>query len=404
MPVRFRRVLGAPHVPLLLAASVLARLPYGILGLATLLFVHEQTGSFAQAGVVSAASSFAAAAAMPWLGRLVDRLGQTRVLLGAVVVQVAGNVALVLLGLAEAPVATLVLVAIVGGAAVPPVGPSLRGLWRQVLDDDEEQVRSALALDAIALEVVFVGGPLLAGAVIALASPAAALLMGVGLSVAGTAAFAAAPPSRSWRSADRVDRGRLGPLASPGVRTLLLSTAGLGIAFGSLEVALPAFGVEHGSQGLGGVALATFAAGSAVGGIWYGAAAPRRVRDAYLVCSVLMPAGVVLVALAWSTPALLLLAPLAGVVVAPLTAAQNELAGALAPAGTMTEAYAWVVTAIVAGLSAGIAAGGALAEAHGWRAPLLAGAVCGALGALVAVTRRATLRPAATPPRPPAGP
>jgi MFS family permease len=391
VPIRFRRVLGAPYVKLLLAASVLARLPYGILGLSTLLFVQEQTGSFGSAGVVSASAAFAAAAAMPGLGRLVDRLGQTRVLLGTVVVQVGGNVALVALGLAGAPTAALVAVAIAGGAAVPPVGPALRGLWGEVLDGDPDRMRSALALDAIALEVVFVGGPLVAALVIALASPAAALLTGVALSAAGTAAFAAAPPSRAWRSADRTDRGRLGPLAAPGVRTLLLSTAGLGVAFGSMEVALPAFGVEHGSRSLGGVALAAFAVGSAAGGIWYGAVAPVRVRDAYLVLSVLMPLGVVLVATAWSTPALIALAPLAGVVVAPLTAAQNELAGALAPAGSLTEAYAWVVTALVAGLSAGIGLGGALVDAYGWQAPLFAGAACGLAGAAFALARRETL-------------
>jgi MFS family permease len=387
----FARVLGAPHVRLLLAASVLARLPYGILGLATLLFVQEQSGSFGSAGVVSASAAFAAAAAMPGLGRLVDRLGQTRVLLGTIVVQAAGNVSLVALGLAGAPTAALVAVAIVGGAAVPPVGPALRGLWGELLGGDPGRVRSALALDAIALEVVFIGGPVIAAVIIALASPAAALLTGVALSAAGTAAFASAPPSRRWRSAERAGRGRLGPLAAPGVRTLLLSTAGLGVAFGSMEVALPAFGVEHGSRSLGGLALAAFAAGSAIGGIWYGAVAPRRVRDAYLALSVLMPLGVVLVATAWSAPALIALAPLAGVVVAPLTAAQNELAGALAPAGSLTEAYAWVVTALVAGLAAGIALGGALVDAHGWQAPLLAGAACGLAGAAIALARRETL-------------
>jgi predicted MFS family arabinose efflux permease len=121
------------------------------------------------------------------------------------------------------------------------------------------------------------------------------------------------------------------------------------------------------------------------------------VRDAYVVASLLLPAGVLLVASAWSTPALLAFAPLAGVVVAPLTAAQNELAGALAPPGTLTEAYAWVVTAIVAGLSIGIAAGGALVDAHGWQAPLVAGAACGLLGGGIALGRRSTLTP---PPRP----
>ena len=38
---------------------------------------------------------------------------------------------------------------------------------------------------------------------------------------------------------------------------------------------------------------------------------------------------------------------------------------ALAPAGTVTEAYTWLSTGIAAGLAAGAALSGALAEAHG---------------------------------------
>jgi MFS family permease len=392
VPERFRRVLGAPHVRLLLVASLLARMPYGILGLATVLFVHDLTGSFASAGAVSAAYAISAGLALPVLGRVIDRRGQTRVLVAAAAIHGAGNVALVVLGVSGAPVWALAVAAAVAGAAVPPISPSLRGLWPTLLDD-ERLVRAALALDAIVIEVVFIGGPVLTAAVVAFASPQAALLTGAAFAVGGALVFAATPPSRGWRSAGRGGAG-LGPLRAPGLRTLLLCAICLGVTLGAIEVGLPAFGVSEGSQSLGGLVIAAFAAGSAAGGVWYGAAAPDRVRGMYLGLAAGLPVGVALLTLAGSPLAMLLLAPIAGCVLAPLTAAENELAGTVAPEGTVTEAYAWVLTATVLGVAIGTGAGGALIDARGWQAALVFGAACGAVGALTALARRGTLAPA----------
>src|SRR3954447_7412917 len=133
---RYRRVLAAPHVPSLVASSVLARMPIGITGLATVLFVQHQTGSFGSAGVVSAAFAVAGGAISPLQGRLIDRLGQTRVLVPSVVVHVAGLVALIAFGLAAAPVGVLAACAVVAGAAIPPISPALRTLWPELLPDD----------------------------------------------------------------------------------------------------------------------------------------------------------------------------------------------------------------------------------------------------------------------------
>ena len=389
MPVRFQRVLGAPHVRLLLAASLLARMPYGIVGLSLVLFIHDRTGSFTSAGIVSAAFAVAAGLALPVLGRVIDRRGQTGVLLVAAAVHGAGNVAIVALALADAPLGVVAAAAAVTGAAVPPISPALRGLWPTLLED-ERLVRAALALDAIVIEVVFVGGPALTAAILALASPQAALLTGAAFAVVGAVAFAATPPSREWRSAGRIG-ARLGPLSAPGLRTLLLCGACIGVTLGSIEVALPAFGVAEGSGSLGGLAIAAFAVGSAIGGVWYGAVAPVRVRAMYLGLAGVLPVGVALLTLADSPPVMFVLAPVAGGVLAPLTAAENELAGSVAPAGTVTEAYAWLLTATVLGVSIGTGAGGALIDAGGWQASLLFGAGCGVAGALIAAVRRATL-------------
>ena len=93
-----------------------------------------------------------------------------------------------------------------------------------------------------------------------------------------------------------------------------------------------------------------------------------------------------------------MLIPLAGVVIAPLQATQNQLVGLVAPAGTITEAYTWVLMGLVVGVAGGNALAGALVEASGWRAAVVAGCALAALGAAVGWARRGTLRPAAAVP------
>ncbi|HEV2752927.1 MAG TPA: MFS transporter [Solirubrobacteraceae bacterium] len=358
--------------------------------LALVLFVQAQKGSYVAAGLVAAAGALAAGLAAPLRGRVVDRLGQTPVLLGSVALQLVAALALVGAGLAGAPVGVLAGLAALTGAGTPPLSPCLRGLWPMLLDD-RNAVRTALALDALLIEAVFIGGPLLVAGLVAVASPQVALLAAAGLSLGGTLMFAAQPPSRTWRGEGTGGRG-LGALASPGLRTLLVAALGMGVFFGTLEVALPAFADERASSGLAGVALAAVACGSAAGGLLYGArSGGRSLGRLHLALAAALPLAAAPLALVDSVTALLALAPLAGVVVAPLTAAQNELAGSVAPAGTATEAYAWVLTALVGGVAAGNAVAGAVVEAAGWRAALVVACGCTAVSALAVLARRRTL-------------
>ena len=80
---RYVEILRLPHVAPLLLASMLARLPYGLYALAAILYLAEARGSYAVAGLVDGAFAIGAAVGTPWQSRLIDRLGQRRVLLPA---------------------------------------------------------------------------------------------------------------------------------------------------------------------------------------------------------------------------------------------------------------------------------------------------------------------------------
>ena len=66
-----------------------------------------------------------------------------------------------------------------------------------------------------------------------------------------------------------------GALRSAGVRRLLVSSGLLGVAFGSFEVAMPAFCEVHGARPAAGIMLATIAIGSITGGVVFGSRTAR---------------------------------------------------------------------------------------------------------------------------------
>jgi len=391
---RYARVLRAPHVRALVVSSVLARMPIGMVSLALVLYVEHLTGSFGSAGVVTAAFAISAGVVSPLQGRLVDRVGQTRVLVPCVVVHSGATLGVVALGQAGAPSGALAAMAALAGAGTPPVGAALRALWPGLLDDS--LMSAAYALDSVLVEAFYGLGPLVTAALVALVSPVAALVAGAVIAFVGTMWFAGQPPSREWRG-EPGPAGWAGPLQAPGMVTLLVAAIGAGACFGAFEVALPAFGKDHGSASLGGPLITAWALGSMTGGVIYGALAERlgALARAFLRLAVLLPLASVLTLAASSIVGMALLVPLAGIVIAPLQATQNQLVGLVAPAGTITEAYTWVLMGLVMGLAGGNALSGPLVDASGWRAAVAAGCVAAALAAGLAWLRRGTLAPPA---------
>ena len=393
LPDRFARVLRAPDVVRLLGAATLARMPIGIDSLAIVLLVRSETGSFARAGVVTAAFGLGIGVTSPVQGRLIDRYGHARVLLPLAGAHVAWLGALVLLALGGAPTAALVACGLAAGATMPPIGFVVRPTLLRLLGDSEDLLPTAFSLDGIAIEMVFVSGPLLTALVVSVASPAVALLVACGFALAGTLVLVSSPASRAWRpDAAEYERHLLGALASPGVRTIVAATAPMGFALGATEVTMTAFATDHGSRAAAGLLLALWAVGSAAGGLAYGAREHGLEPGARWVrIAALFPLLSVPLLLPASIAAMAPFALVAGLGLAPLMAAANQLIGDVAPPGAVTEAFAWPITAIGLGASAGSAAAGAIAQSLGWREGFAAVVLAGLLGAALALGRRATV-------------
>lgn len=390
---RYARVLRAPHARALLLSSIPARMPIGINGLAIVLFMREHADSYAAAGAVAAGFGAALGVTSPLIGRLIDRRG-LRVLVPLSFMHAAALLGLVAAGIAGAPVGVCALLAVLAGAFMPPLGSITRSLWPRILGDDaDDLLGTALALEGVMIELLFVAGPLLTALIAALVDPAAALVLSAGLFVAGLALYLVQPPVRTWQISEHAgSHGPLGALRSSGIRTLMLVIVPMGFCFGAMEVTLPAFSEDMGSRNMAGVLVALWSVGSALGGLWYGARAwtlsPGR---RYARLAALLPLGYLPLAAAGSIGMMVPLAVLAGVCIAPTLTAGNQIAGHVAPEGAETEAYTWPVMSLVVGIAIGNWTAGAIVEAASWRAAFLASAGGAVIAAVLAMTRWRTL-------------
>ena len=391
---RYSTLLKLPGARRPVIASAVGSMPIGMFGLAILLLAQDATGSFAVAGRVVGAFGIGNALGAVAQGRLMDRLGQPRILRTVALVHAVACTALVVAALQGAGTGVLYACAATGGLSLAQLPAAMRSLWSTLARDDEQR-ETAYAMVAIVFEIAVITAPALAAAIVALASPAAAVLTGCALCVLGALGFSATSASRRWRGQPH-DVGWLGPLAAPGMRTVFLALGAFGTAIGLVQVLLPAFADERGSAETGGVYLAMLSAGSLIGGLVYGARSwpgePARRLPLLLLA---LAAAFALLALAGSAALLVVLLVGAGLLLAPTSVVGSTLLDTAAPRGTVTEAFAVMVMGIVAGTALGNALGnalgGAIVEGASYEAGALAAGAVAGLGALVAAARQRTL-------------
>lgn len=394
---RYATLLRRPDLGAAVAASVIGRLPIGITGLSILLLVQQASGSFASGGAAAAAYVAGLAGVAPLLGRAIDRSGPRRLLAGCALAFPAALVALAFAARAPAPTAVPVLaLAFLAGACFPPITVCMRTFLRQRLAE-ESLLAAAYSLESVLIETIFIVGPLLVALLIALASPAAAVLLAAACAFLGVILFLRSPAVRGWHIEPRQAASLLGPLSERGFLPLLAVILCYSAAFGLVEIGVTAYAAETGHPALAGVLLGLMSLGSAAGGLAYGARswhAPLA-RQFSLVLA-LMGAGVALLAAVSNAWLFAALSVVAGIVMAPALTIQSMLVAKTASAQHATEAFTWSASGLLSGVGLGIAAGGWLIEASSSAATFVAAAAA-ALGASLLA---AALKPTSASPRP----
>ncbi|MGO9960416.1 MAG: MFS transporter [Solirubrobacteraceae bacterium] len=388
-------ILSAPGARALLGSSIIARLPLAMLSIALLVHAQRLTGSFAVAGAVSGAYAIASAISAPLLGGIVDRCGQTRVLISGATVTAAAVVTEGLLPSSAPPLLVIALGAATG-LFTPPLAACVRTLL-PVIVAEPSGLPALFAFESTALELTFVLGPPLALGVGALWSTGAALALGGLVMLAGTLAFAAQPASRRWRPEAAARRPRGGSLNSATMRTLVVILFGTGVVFGATEVGVTAAAHALGSSAAAGPVLGLWGVGSLLGGI----AATRLggaqgVKGLTLLLAALALAHAALILTTASMVAVGAVIVLAGAMIAPTVSSIYAMVDVAAPAGTRTEAFSWALTASLTGSALGAAGAGALAQSAGASAAFALVGAAGAVAVLAAILRSRSLEPIRT--------
>ena len=359
-----RSVLATPHALYLLITALVGRLPTAMAALAIVQLVRLQGGDFALAGIMTSLYVLSGAVGQPFLGRLIDRLGQTLIL---VVSGVAGSVGFVAMAIGGAQLPVLGLAgALVAGLFTPPLEPALRSLWPRMVPEGPK-LKAAFSLDAGAQELVYIAGPLLTVVGIAAFGATGNLFFAAALGVVGTLAFAVDRLSRSVAPAGVSGGPRVSPIRSRTLQRVVLFQFGIGFPLGMLAIAVTAFGELRALPEFAGWALSANAVGALIGAtvsaMRPSSRPPHQLLSFYgiIFAASYLPLAIVgLHEIAW-----IVLAVLAGVMLPPTLAQIFDYVQQTTEPEALTEANAWTISAFNVGAAAGTTLAGFIAGAAG---------------------------------------
>lgn len=387
----FGRLLRLPTARRAVVASSVCRLSYGTLVLAMLLVVEQATRSFAVAGAATAVFSLCTLSA-PVKARFMGdrhRRGRVGLLSAAYVGSLLG------LGLLASRdvhgTARFFALSAAAGLSVPPVGAMMRARWASITTAADRQ--RAFALDVALEDGLFLAGPLLTGALVALDGPRLAMWVTAGLFTAGVGLLLLAPqpatggPTTGHRhDPTRRSDGVLVPLRSGSVRAVLVVLLGVSAGTGVIDVAVAARAVDHAEPAAAGYVLAAGALGSVAGGLIWGHV-PHRIGAGWQLAGLgsLVAATLAAGAVAPNLPALAAVLAVNGAALSPLLVVVYVVVDALADTSNHTLVSTWANTTFNAGVAAGAAGGGVLVASYGPASAFLIGAAIAATAAAVAI-------------------
>jgi MFS family permease len=370
----------------LLLGHLLGRMTPGMMVLAIVLAAREGGYGYAVAGLVAGGHQLGVAVGSPLQGRLADAVGHRRLLLpdGAVyLVATAALAAGLRVGL---PPVVLTALAVAAGLASPPVTACTRAALGAIYGPGRARER-AYVLTVVNVELGFIVGPLVTGAIsVTLGAAAAVVAAGAAVSVA-TLVYASAPKdvataaNGDLRTALR-PTGLVAVLRAPGLLAAAAAFLAVATSFGAFDLFAAAVAEAFERPSLAGTYIALIAAASLTGGLVYGArvrTGPLRGRMRRL-------------ALIAGDPVLLgLVLAVTGAIIGPLNVCGFQLVDDLSPPTARAEAQSWIQAAVYLGGAAGGVVGGAVVDLVGSAPVMLVGAV-GSLAAVVVLGRSRALR------------
>lgn len=363
MPNPYREIFRAPGSIGFSAAGFIARMPFSMLTIGIVTMLSQARGEYWLAGGVAATFALANALIAPQISRLVDRHGQSKVLIPATLATIVALIGLMLATRLEAPIWVLFLFAGLAGLE-PSMMAMVRARWTEIYRDTPH-LRTAFAFESVVDEVIFMIGPVISIGLSVIWFPEAGPLAATILLAIGMALFVVQRATEPPVHAQGVGAGSSAIRLVP-VQIIALLMVALGVVFGTAEVTAVAFAEAQGNKAAASLALAAYAAGSFITGLVFGALRLRLPLATQLLLAIGLAAATTLpllfVSSLWMLGTVLFIA---GASISPTVIVAMALVERHAPAAKLTEGITWVMTGMGIGMAAGSAASGWLIDLYG---------------------------------------
>ncbi|TGQ63673.1 MFS transporter [Mesorhizobium sp. M00.F.Ca.ET.186.01.1.1] len=359
----YSEIFRAPGTKGFAAAGFMARLPIAMAPIGIVAMLSQTRGEYWLAGAVSATYALANAFVAPQISRLVDRLGQTRIVVPTTMVSVLAFAVLIAAANQDWPVWTLFVSALLA-AAMPSMPAMVRARWTEIFRD-RPQLNTAFAFESAADELVYIAGASLSVGLSTALFPEAGMLVSTLFLAFGSLAFivqrATEPGVRPVTLASRGSAIRLRP-----VQIITFALIFIGATFATTEVSTVAMTKELGQAGAASLVIGVYALGSFVLGIVVGALSLKAPLQRQLAVAVALVAlGTLLPLTSGTVPLLALTVFISGVAISPTFITAFGLIERHVPEAMLTEGITWVTTGIGIGMALGSFAAGAVVDAYG---------------------------------------
>ncbi|WP_142781219.1 MFS transporter [Agrobacterium sp. T29] len=349
----YREIFRAPGAKGFSAAGFFARLPIAMAPIGIVAMLSQTHGEYWLAGAVSATFALTNAALSPQISRLVDRKGQSKVLIPATIVSVIAFAALIIATNQRWPAWTLFLSAFLA-AAMPSIPAMMRARWTEIFRDRPE-LNTAFAFESAADELVYISGASLSVGLAVSLFPEAGMMISTTFLALGTFAFLLQRSTEpKVRPVESGSRQRSAIFLRP-VQIITLALIFVGSTFATAEVSAVAITKALGQPEAASLVIGVYAIGSFVVGLILGALNPKMPLQRQLLIAVSVLALTALPLLVANTSVALLAFAvfLSGVAISPIFITSFGLIERRVPESMLTEGVTWVMTGIGIGMALG---------------------------------------------------
>lgn len=349
----YREIFRAPGAKGFSAAGFFARLPIAMAPIGIVAMLSQTHGEYWLAGAVSATFALTNAAVSPQISRLVDRKGQSKVLIPATIVSVIAFAALIIATNQKWPTWTLFLSAFLA-AAMPSIPAMMRARWTEIFRDRPE-LNTAFAFESAADELVYISGASLSVGLAVSLFPEAGIMISTTFLALGTFAFLLQRSTEPKVRPVESGRRQRSAISLRPVQIITLALIFVGSTFATAEVSAVAITKELGQPEAASLVIGVYAIGSFVVGLILGALNPKMPLQRQLLIAVSVLALTALPLLVASTSVALLAFAvfLSGVAISPIFITSFGLIERRVPESMLTEGVTWVMTGIGIGIALG---------------------------------------------------